>query len=77
MGPTKEIFKKPLHSYTRLLLESTPSVVGKKKKLDTMDGEPPSLMGEIGGCSFSPRCPKPSNKCKSRSIEMGLIEKIR
>ena len=77
MGPTKEIFKKPLHSYTRLLLESTPSVVGKKKKLDSMDGEPPSLMGEIGGCSFSPRCPKPSNKCKSRSIEMGLIEKNR
>ena len=77
MGPTKEIFKKPLHSYTRLLLESTPSVVGKKKKLDSMDGEPPSLMGEIDGCSFSPRCPKPSNKCKSRSIEMALIEKNR
>mgnify|MGYP001242274616 FL=1 len=74
MGPTKEIFKKPLHSYTRLLLESTPSVVGKKKKLDSMDGEPPSLMGGIDGCSFSPRCPKPTNKCKSRSIEMGLIE---
>ena len=74
MGPTKEIFKKPLHSYTRLLLESTPSVVGKKKKLDSMDGEPPSLMGRIDGCSFSPRCPKPTNKCKSRSIEMGLIE---
>ena len=74
MGPTKEIFKKPLHSYTRLLLESTPSVVGKKKKLDSMDGEPPSLMGGIDGCSFSPRCPKPTSKCKSRSIEMGLIE---
>ena len=74
MGPTKEIFKKPLHSYTRLLLEATPSVVGKKKKLDSMDGEPPSLMGIIEGCSFSPRCPKPTNKCKSRSIEMGLIE---
>ncbi len=74
MGPTNEIFKKPLHSYTRLLLESTPSVVGEKKKLDTMDGEPPSLMGSIDGCSFSPRCPKPTNKCKSGSIEMGLIE---
>ena len=33
MGPTKEIFKKPLHSYTRLLLESTPSVEEKRKNL--------------------------------------------
>ena len=53
MGPTKEIFKKPLHSYTRLLLESTPSVVGKKKKLDSMDGEPPSLMGGIDAVSYT------------------------
>ena len=73
-GPTKQVFKKPKHTYTRLLLESTPSVVGKRKKLNALDGEPPSLMGEIKGCSFSPRCPNPSKDCKEGNIEMGLIE---
>lgn len=73
-GSTKEIFSNPKHSYTRLLLDSTPSVIGDKKKLYSLDGEPPSLMGEIIGCSFSPRCPEPTNDCKNGLIEMGLIE---
>ena len=73
-GSTKEIFANPKHSYTRLLLDSTPSVIGDKKKLHSLDGEPPSLMGEIIGCSFSPRCPEPTNDCKNGLIEMGLIE---
>ena len=74
IGPTDQIFSNPKHAYTRLLLESTPSVVGEKKKLRSLEGEPPSLIGEENGCSFSPRCPDPSEKCKSGNSEMGLIE---
>lgn len=74
MGPTKEVFKNPKHAYTRLLLESTPSVVGSKKKLRSLDGEPPSLIGDIKGCTFSPRCPEPSDDCKNQTLEMELIE---
>jgi peptide/nickel transport system ATP-binding protein len=74
MGPTEEIFKNPKHAYTRLLLESTPSVVGDKKKLRSLDGEPPSLIGDIKGCTFSPRCPDPSDDCKNQTLEMELIE---
>ena len=74
MGKTSEIFSNPRHAYTKLLLESTPSIVGKKKKLRSLDGEPPSLIGDIKGCTFSPRCPEPSDNCKNQSLEMGLIE---
>ena len=74
IGPTDQVFSNPKHAYTRLLLESTPSVVGEKKKLRSLEGEPPSLIGEENGCSFSPRCPDPSDKCKSGNSEMGLIE---
>jgi oligopeptide/dipeptide ABC transporter ATP-binding protein len=56
------------------LLESTPSVVGEKKKLRSLDGEPPSLIDEVKGCSFSPRCPEPTEACKNGTKEMGLIE---
>ena len=74
IGPTDQVFSNPKHACTRLLLESTPSVVGEKKKLRSLEGEPPSLIGEENGCSFSPRCPDPSDKCKSGNSEMGLIE---
>ena len=73
MGPTKEVFKSPKHSYTKALLDSTPSIRGEKKKLKSLDGEPPSLINIIKGCSFSPRCPTPTNSCKNQSIEMELI----
>ena len=74
MGKTSEIFSNPRHAYTKLLLESTPSIVGEKKKLRSLDGEPPSLIGDIKGCTFSPRCPEPSDNCRNQTLEMGLIE---
>ena len=73
-GPTRDIFSNPKHSYTKSLLGSTPSVVGEKVKLNSLDGEPPSLINEETGCSFSPRCSNPSDNCKSGKSEMGLIE---
>jgi peptide/nickel transport system ATP-binding protein len=74
IGPTKSVFESPKHSYTRALLDSTPSIRGEKKKLRSLDGEPPSLISEIQGCSFSPRCPTPSSGCQNQTVEMGLIQ---
>ena len=74
IGPTKSVFESPKHAYTKALLDSTPSIQGEKKKLTSLDGEPPSLINEIKGCSFSPRCPSPSVACQNQSVEMGLIQ---
>ena len=74
IGPTKSVFETPKHSYTRALLDSTPSIHGEKKKLSSLDGEPPSLINVINGCSFSPRCPSPTSSCRDQTVEMGLIK---
>lgn len=74
IGPTKSVFQNPKHSYTRALLDSTPSIHGEKKKLSSLDGEPPSLINVINGCSFSPRCPSPTAGCRDQTVEMGLIQ---
>lgn len=74
IGPTKSVFESPKHSYTKALLDSTPSIHGEKKKLSSLDGEPPSLINEINGCSFSPRCPSPTSGCRDQTVEMSLIE---
>ena len=73
MGPTKNVFTYPKHSYTRALLDSTPSIKGEKKKLRSLDGEPPSLIDKIDGCSFAPRCPDREISCNPTE-HMTLIE---
>ena len=73
MGPTKNVFTSPKHSYTKALLDSTPSIKGDKKKLRSLDGEPPSLIDKIEGCSFAPRCPDREISCKPTE-HMRLIE---
>jgi peptide/nickel transport system ATP-binding protein len=74
MGNTNKVFSNPQHSYTRMLLESTPSIVGPKKKLRSLDGEPPSLINTDPYCLFSYRCPNPDDNCKNRNLEMQLIK---
>ena len=74
-GPTKEIFANPKHSYTKSLLESTPSVVGDKVKLQSLDGEPPSLISKEKGCTFAPRCPYKDISCNPE-LDMQLKEQI-
>ena len=72
-GPTSEIFANPQHSYTQSLLASTPSVVGDKVKLNSLEGEPPSLINQIDGCSFAPRCPNRTTTCHPE-LDMELVE---
>ena len=72
-GPTSKIFANPQHSYTKSLLASTPSVVGDKVKLNSLEGEPPSLIDQIEGCSFAPRCPNRNTTCHPE-LDMELVE---
>ena len=58
---------------TKALLDSTPSIRGEKKKLRSLEGEPPSLIDKIDGCSFASRCPDRLTTC-SPDEQMQLIE---
>jgi peptide/nickel transport system ATP-binding protein len=56
VGPTEEIYNEPLHPYTRLLIESIPSL-GDEKTRKSIEGIPPDLVNPPKGCRFHPRCP--------------------
>ncbi len=62
-GRTEDVFGSPVHPYTRALMSSFPSVVGEKRELTTMDGEPPNLLDPPSGCRFHPRCPYATDVC--------------
>lgn len=53
-APSKEFFSNPNHPYSKALLKSLPSNRGEK--LETIQGQPPTLSQVINGCKFNPRC---------------------
>ncbi|WP_057977470.1 oligopeptide/dipeptide ABC transporter ATP-binding protein [Caloramator mitchellensis] len=55
-GTVHDIFENPLHPYTKGLLNSIPSVEGKKGKLESIPGVVPNPLNMPKGCRFSPRC---------------------
>ncbi len=63
-APTKEIFKKPLHPYTKYLIQSLPHI-GDKEPREGIQGSPPSLTSLPLGCAFHPRCPYVQSICKT------------
>lgn len=62
-GPTADIFARPRHPYTWLILSSTPSITGPRLALAPLEGEPPNLLDPPTGCRFHPRCPFATEQC--------------
>jgi peptide/nickel transport system ATP-binding protein len=62
-APTRDVFSHPIHPYAYLLLRSTPSITGPRRKLAPLGGEPPDLLHPPSGCRFHPRCPFATEKC--------------
>jgi oligopeptide/dipeptide ABC transporter ATP-binding protein len=71
-APTDEIYSKPLHPYTRALLESIPSVTGPPASRPRLSGDLPTPLEPPPGCHFHPRCPLAVDRC--RTEEPALIE---
>jgi peptide/nickel transport system ATP-binding protein len=62
-GKTADVFRRPRHPYSYLLLSSTPSITGPRRKLAPLEGEPANLLDPPTGCRFHPRCPFMTEKC--------------
>jgi oligopeptide/dipeptide ABC transporter ATP-binding protein len=62
-GDIGEVLKNPFHPYSRLLIDSLPTIDGKKD-LVAIPGLPPELLNLPSGCSFHPRCPFAMEICQ-------------
>ncbi len=60
---TEAIFERPLHPYTRGLMNAFPSVTGPRRELAGIPGSPPDLARPPAGCRFHPRCPEVMPAC--------------
>jgi len=63
---TDELFERPLHPYTEVLLASVPEIrVGEEgvPRKAVLKGDVPSPINIPDGCPFHPRCPKRFEPC--------------
>jgi peptide/nickel transport system ATP-binding protein len=64
VGPTEQLFAKPAHPYTALLLEAIPVPDPTvKPAVNLAVGEPPSPLAPPSGCRFRTRCPRADQTC--------------
>jgi len=73
MGPTKDVLRRPGHPYTRVLLDSRLSIVGRQDRLTPIPGEVPEATSWPAGCRFHPRCPQAFQKCRVQEPELILL----
>ena len=64
ISPVREIFNRPRHPYTQLLISSLPSTE-TKGNFTGIPGLPPSLLDVPAGCVFHPRCPMAEERCQA------------
>jgi len=64
VGPTEQLFARPAHPYTALLLEAIPVPDPTvKPAANVAVGEPPSPIAPPSGCRFRTRCPRADATC--------------
>ena len=62
----RDLFKDPLHPYTKVLLSSVPTPDPRnerERRRIELQGEVPSPLNKPKGCPFSTRCPRAMRKC--------------
>ena len=76
-GPAEEVFEKPLHPYTQILLASIPvpdPVEARRPRKLRITGEPPSPINPPPGCRFHPRCPMVMERCRREEPPLMEVE---
>ena len=74
-GPVREIFRRPMHPYTRGLLASIPRLTTvHKSRLPTIEGAVPGLGEMPPGCRFQNRCPYAEPRCGAARPALETVE---
>lgn len=64
-GDTEELFARPRHPYTQLLLQTIPNIDAPRRDRELVAGEVPSPLKPPSGCTFHPRCPLATARCSA------------
>jgi len=60
----QQLFSRPLHPYTRMLLDAVPDIHMTGRARTPVQGEVPNPLNPPSGCAFHPRCPLAQARCR-------------
>jgi peptide/nickel transport system ATP-binding protein len=72
-GDTEELFARPRHPYTQLLLQTIPNIEAPNRDRELESGEVPSPLKPPSGCTFNPRCPLATARCSAEVPEVRTL----
>lgn len=75
VASTREIFKAPLHPYTKMLMKAIPNVANPVDRLESIPGTVPEMINPPTGCRFHPRCPSAMDKCSTEAPKLKEVVK--
>jgi oligopeptide/dipeptide ABC transporter ATP-binding protein len=73
-APARELLQRPLHPYTRALMNSVPGLDADADRLTAIPGAVPRLGAFPPGCRFAPRCPIAKAECSEKIPELLEVE---
>ncbi|MGF6431680.1 MULTISPECIES: ABC transporter ATP-binding protein [Bradyrhizobium] len=74
VGPSEQLFARPAHPYTALLIEAIPVPDPDVRPTQSVPvGEPPSPIAPPSGCRFRTRCPRAGARCASEVPELRVV----
>jgi len=65
LANASELFARPRHPYTRMLLDAVPDLGMTGKPRTPVRGEVPNPLAPPTGCAFHPRCPYANARCQA------------
>lgn len=74
-APVDELFNDPKHPYTKALLNVILDI--NTDKVETIEGQPPSVTDDIKGCPFHPRCKYCMEICTHKEPELKMTDSNR
>ena len=77
MADRNEIYRNPIHPYTKALLSAVPipdPVLDAQRERVMLTGEVPSPLNPPSGCVFHPRCPVAADDCSAVVPELREVE---
>jgi len=74
LSPAKELLRRPLHPYTKALINSVPKLAGGADRLSAIPGNVPRIGNFPPGCRFAPRCPIARPECSEKIPELVEVE---
>jgi peptide/nickel transport system ATP-binding protein len=70
IAAAERLFAAPRHPYTRLLLDTIPSIEMSRRQREPVAGEVPNPINPPAGCAFHPRCPFANDRCRREWPEL-------